>query len=81
MANEATEINEADEVQMFDVLDALEGRDHLPGRADKARSPNSFVAVFKTPPRAGEPSVHHYPDSDQILFRLVGKAIVNTSRD
>ncbi len=72
MANEATERNQADEVQIFDVLDVLERRDHLPGRVDKATSPNSFVAVFKTPPRGGEPSVHHHPDSDQILFVLKG---------
>ena len=44
----------ADEVQIFDVGEALKHGDHLSGRTDMAKSPNSFVAVFRTRPRGGE---------------------------
>ena len=61
-----------DEVQIFDVAEAVTRRDHLSGRVDMARSPNSFVAVFQTKPRGGEAHIHQHPDSDQILFLLKG---------
>ncbi len=66
----------ADEVQIFDVGEALKEGDHLTGRVDMARSPNSFVAVFRTRPRGGETHIHQHPDSDQILFVLKSELTV-----
>ncbi|HEY2987881.1 MAG TPA: cupin domain-containing protein [Candidatus Binatia bacterium] len=63
-------ITMADKVQIFDVDEALKKGDQLVGRTDMARSPNSFVAVFRTRPRGGETHIHQHPDSDQILFVL-----------
>jgi len=71
MAETATTMT--DEVQIFDVAEAVTRRDHLSGRVDMARSPNSFVAVFQTKPRGGEAHIHQHPDSDQILFLLKGE--------
>ena len=71
MADSATTMT--DEVQIFDVAEAVKRRDHLSGRVDMARSPNSFVAVFQTKPRGGEAHIHQHPDSDQILFLLKGE--------
>jgi len=68
----------ADEVQVFDVSEALKKRDHLSGRVDMAKSPNSFVAVFQTRPRGGETHIHQHPDSDQILFVLRGEVTVES---
>src|SRR4030095_8843647 len=65
-----------DEVQVFDVGEAMKKRDHLSGRVDMARSPNSFIAVFQTRPRGGETHIHQHPDSDQILFILDGALTV-----
>lgn len=69
--------NQSDEVQVFDVSEALKKRDHLSGRVDMAKSPNSFVAVFQTRPRGGETHIHQHPDSDQILFVLKGEVTVD----
>ncbi len=66
----------ADEVQIFDVGEALKKGDHLSGRVDMAKSPNSFVAVFRTKPRGGETHIHQHPDSDQILFVLKSELTV-----
>lgn len=66
----------ADEVQIFDVGEALKHGDHLSGRTDMAKSPNSFVAVFRTRPRGGETHIHQHPDSDQILFVLKSELTV-----
>ena len=66
----------ADEVQIFDVGEALKTGDHLTGRVDMAKSPNSFVAVFRTRPRGGETHIHQHPDSDQILFVLKSELTV-----
>jgi mannose-6-phosphate isomerase-like protein (cupin superfamily) len=63
----------SDEVQIFDVAESVLKRDHLSGRVDMAKSPNSFVAVFQTRPRGGEAHIHQHPDSDQILFLLKGE--------
>src|SRR5213594_4407336 len=68
--------SQVDEVQIFDVGEAMKQRDHLSGRVDMARSPNSFVAVFRTRPRGGETHIHQHPDSDQILFVLKGEVTV-----
>lgn len=65
-----------DEVQIFDVNEALKQGDHLSGRVDMAKSPNSFVAVFRTRPRGGETHIHQHPDSDQILFVLKSELTV-----
>src|SRR5919108_5762870 len=65
-----------DEVQIFDVDEALKKGDHLSGRTDMAKSPNSFVAVFRTRPRGGETHIHQHPDSDQILFVLKSELTV-----
>ncbi|HZT09252.1 MAG TPA: cupin domain-containing protein [Chloroflexota bacterium] len=65
-----------DQVQIFDVREALTHQDHLHGRVDMATSPNSYIAVFRTPPRGGETHVHSHPDSDQILFVLEGECTV-----
>lgn len=73
MENEAAKQISADEPQIFDVAEAMKRRDHISGRVDMARSPNSFVAVFQTKPRGGEAHVHQHPDSDQILFILKGE--------
>ena len=62
--------SQVDEVQIFDVAEAMKQRDHLSGRIDMARSPNSFIAVFQTRPRGGETHIHQHPDSDQILYIL-----------
>ena len=67
---------EADEVQIFDVADALEAWERIPGRIDMAKSPKSYVALFKTAPRGGETHIHQHPDSDQILFVLKGDVTV-----
>jgi len=40
------------------------------------KSPNSFIAVFKTPPRGGETHIHQHPDSDQVLYVLKGEITV-----
>ena len=66
----------ADEVQIFDVSEALKKGDPLSGRVDMAKSPNSFVAVFRTKPRGGETHIHQHPDSDQILFVLKSELTV-----
>jgi mannose-6-phosphate isomerase-like protein (cupin superfamily) len=63
----------ADEVQIFDVADAVKRRDNISGRVDMAKSPSSFIAVFQTRPRGGEAHIHQHPDSDQILFVLKGE--------
>jgi mannose-6-phosphate isomerase-like protein (cupin superfamily) len=76
MEREEAVLNQADEVQVFDVGEALKKRDHLSGRVDMAKSPNSFVAVFQTRPRGGETHIHQHPDSDQILFVLKGECTV-----
>ncbi len=68
--------SQVDEVQIFDVGEAMKQRDHLSGRVDMARSPNSFIAVFQTRPRGGETHIHQHPDSDQILFILDGELTV-----
>ena len=65
-----------DEVQIFDVNEALKKGDRLSGRTDMAKSPNSFVAVFRTRPRGGETHIHQHPDSDQILFVLKSELTV-----
>jgi mannose-6-phosphate isomerase-like protein (cupin superfamily) len=72
----ATTSVQADEVQIFDVAEAMKKRDHLSGRVDMARSPNSFIAVFQTRPRGGETHIHQHPDSDQILYILDGELTV-----
>ena len=74
MANENQVLS--DEVQIFDVAEAMKRRDQISGRVDMARSPNSFVAVFQTKPRGGETHIHQHPDSDQILFVLKGEVTV-----
>lgn len=68
--------SQVDEVQIFDVAEAMKQRDHLSGRVDMARSPNSFIAVFQTRPRGGETHIHQHPDSDQILYILEGELTV-----
>jgi quercetin dioxygenase-like cupin family protein len=73
MANEKPPQMFSDEVQIFDVAESVLKRDHLSGRVDMAKSPNSFVAVFQTKPRGGEAHIHQHPDSDQILFLLAGE--------
>ena len=73
MATETAPKTFSDEVQIFDVAESVLKRDHLSGRVDMARSPNSFVAVFQTKPRGGEAHIHQHPDSDQILFLLKGE--------
>jgi mannose-6-phosphate isomerase-like protein (cupin superfamily) len=67
---------EADEVQTFDIAQALDAWQRIPGRIDMAKSPKSYVALFKTPPRGGETHIHQHPDSDQILFVLKGDVTV-----
>jgi mannose-6-phosphate isomerase-like protein (cupin superfamily) len=74
MANENQVLS--DEVQIFDVAEAMKRRDQISGRVDMARSPNSFIAVFQTKPRGGETHIHQHPDSDQILFVLKGEVTV-----
>lgn len=76
MSREATEPPQVDAVQVFDIAEALQRQDHLHGRVDMATSPNSYIAVFKTPPRGGETHVHSHPDSDQILFVVQGECTV-----
>jgi quercetin dioxygenase-like cupin family protein len=73
MANEKPPQMFSDDVQIFDVAESVLKRDHLSGRVDMAKSPNSFVAVFQTKPRGGEAHIHQHPDSDQILFLLKGE--------
>ena len=73
---EETATTMADEVQIFDVDEALKKGDQLVGRTDMAKSPNSFVAVFRTRPRGGETHIHQHPDSDQILFVLKSELTV-----
>lgn len=68
--------SQVDEVQIFDVNEAMKLRDHLSGRVDMAKSPNSYIAVFQTKPRGGETHIHQHPDSDQILFVLKGEVTV-----
>jgi mannose-6-phosphate isomerase-like protein (cupin superfamily) len=65
-----------DEVQIFDTSEAVKKRDHISGRVDMGKSPNSFIAVFKTPPRGGETHIHQHPDSDQVLYVLKGEITV-----
>jgi mannose-6-phosphate isomerase-like protein (cupin superfamily) len=72
------ESSQGDEVQIFDVGEAIGKRDHLSGRVDMARSPNSFIALFQTKPRGGETHIHQHPDSDQILFILKGELTVES---
>jgi mannose-6-phosphate isomerase-like protein (cupin superfamily) len=76
MANETGVL--ADEVQIFDVAEAMKRRDQISGRVDMARSPSSFIAVFQTRPRGGETHIHQHPDSDQILFVLKGEVTVES---
>jgi mannose-6-phosphate isomerase-like protein (cupin superfamily) len=67
----------SDEVQVFDVGEALKRREpHRGGRVDMASSSNSYIAVFQTPPRGGETHIHQHPDSDQILFVLRGELTI-----
>jgi mannose-6-phosphate isomerase-like protein (cupin superfamily) len=67
----------SDEVQVFDVGEALKRREpHRGGRVDMASSSNSYIAVFQTPPRGGETHIHQHPDSDQILFVLKGELTI-----
>jgi mannose-6-phosphate isomerase-like protein (cupin superfamily) len=68
----------SDDVQIFDVAEAMKRRDQISGRVDMARSPNSFIAVFQTKPRGGETHIHQHPDSDQILFVLKGEVTVES---
>jgi mannose-6-phosphate isomerase-like protein (cupin superfamily) len=68
----------SDEVQIFDVAEAMKRRDQISGRVDMARSPNSFIAVFQTKPRGGETHIHQHPDSDQILFVLKGEVTLES---
>lgn len=75
MAKDEAGGRSTDEPQIFDVEDVQQHRQRL-GRVDMATSPNSYVAVFETPPRGGEPSIHQHPDSDQILFVLRGECSV-----
>ncbi|MBM2811967.1 MAG: Cupin protein [Chloroflexi bacterium] len=63
-----------DSVQIFSVAEALKDKDR--GRIDMATSRNSYIAVFNTRPRGGEPNIHQHPDSDQILYILEGECIV-----
>ena len=65
-----------DEVQIFDTSEAVKKRDHIIGRVDLGKSPNSFIAVFKTPNRGGETHIHQHPDSDQVLYVLKGEITV-----
>jgi mannose-6-phosphate isomerase-like protein (cupin superfamily) len=76
MKNDANDKPMAEEVQIFDALEAVKKRDGVSGRVDMARSPNSYVAVFQTRPRGGETHIHQHPDSDQILFILKGEVTV-----
>lgn len=69
---------QSDEVQIFDVAEAMKRRDNISGRVDMAKSPSSFVAVFQTRPRGGEAHIHQHPDSDQILFILKGEINVES---
>jgi mannose-6-phosphate isomerase-like protein (cupin superfamily) len=75
MQQEAPE-NAGDEVQTFDVGEALKQQDGLHGRVDMAKSSNCYIAIFQTPPRGGETHIHQHPDSDQILFVLRGECTV-----
>ena len=75
MVREATAQSQQDDVQVFDIDEALSNRGRR-GRVDLATSPNSYIAVFQTPPRKGEPHIHQHPDSDQILFVLQGECTV-----
>lgn len=68
--------DQVDAVQIFDVTESMKKKDHLSGRVDMARSSNSYIAVFQTPPRGGETHVHQHPDSDQILFILKGELTI-----
>jgi len=74
MYQQAPEPAHEDTVQVFDVAQALEN--HEQGRVDMATSPNSFIAVFRSPPSGGEKHIHQHPDSDQILFILKGECTV-----
>ena len=76
MEREAAENDRMGEVQVFDVSEGLKKRKEQLGRVDMAKSPNSFVALFLTPPRGGETHIHQHPDSDQILFILKGELTV-----
>ncbi len=81
MANEpieghVAETSAEDAVQIFDVREAVKQSDHLSGRVDMAKSPHSFIAVFRTHPRGGETHIHQHPDSDQVLFVLKGQVTV-----
>jgi len=72
----------SDEVQVFDVGEALNRREpHRGGRVDMASSSNSYIAVFQTPPRGGETHIHQHPDSDQILFVLKGELTIEGDID
>jgi len=67
----------SDEVQVFDVGEALKRREpQRGGRVDMASSSKSYIAVFQTPPRGGETHIHQHPDSDQILFVLKGELTI-----
>jgi mannose-6-phosphate isomerase-like protein (cupin superfamily) len=67
---------DSDKVQTFSVQEAIGEYERIPGRIDMAKSPKSYVALFKTPPRGGETHIHQHPDSDQILFVLKGDVTV-----
>ena len=60
-------------VQIFDTWESLDRRNARHGRVDMATGALSYIAVFKTAPRRGEPTFHQHPDSDQILFVLDGE--------
>ncbi len=47
-------ITQGDEVQIFDVAEAMKWRDLISGRVDMAKSSGSYIAVFQTRPRGGE---------------------------
>jgi len=76
LVNRLPETSAGDEVQIFDTNEAVKKPDHISGRVDMGKSPNSFIAVFKTPPRGGETHIHQHPDSDQVLFVLKGEITV-----
>jgi len=80
MAEEHRSRGSSNEVQFFDIAEALRERENMsaaiPGRVDMATSPNCYVAFFQTRPRGGETHVHSHPDSDQILYVLKGECTV-----
>ena len=76
MENEAAKQISADEPQIFDVAEAMKRRDHISGRVDMARSPNSFVAVFQTKPRGGEAHVRHGTTLIEAIWIIIVADVV-----